>query len=217
MNREELYKEIGYIDDDLIEAANNAWKNNIFYYIAGIAACFCLICSGLVLGLQRDSINFNEIPVPMSSKMVVPSDENTQIVSMTYQDLLAYLGMEQLPDTLGEDLIREKQSFFSRYQDQEGNVLFDTNNIYYHSTKGSKTLSVTFSKVNESSLDFNGEARRSKIAGVPMMLAAFSINADYTIYWAKLEINDVSIMIVADGFIKDEFVNVIKEFVFMLE
>lgn len=213
MNRETFYREIGNIDDDLIQAANNAQgqKNNVrmLYRIAGIAACFCVICSGILFGLQKDTLYINDISMPMTSKVAIPTDEDTKIVPMTYQELLAYYGMEQLPDAFGEELTRAEQSYFVLYQDQAGDVLYDTNSVYYNSSDNSKTLSITFAKAEELSKLFRGDTKQSKIDGVSMVLAS----ADQAAYWASFKLNDLSIRITSYGLDEEDFIHIIKELI----
>lgn len=213
MNQKEFYLEIGNIDDDLIQAANKAYELKhsvrVFHRIAGTAACLCLICGGILFGLQKDTLYINDISMPMASKVIVPADENTKLVPMTYQELLAYYGMEQLPDTLGEELARAEQSYFVLYQDQSGNVLCDTNILYYNSSDNIKTLSITFSKADELSNTFHGDIKRSKIDGISMILAS----TDQTAYWASFKLNGISIKITSYGLNEEAFVNIVKEFI----
>ncbi|MBQ8687829.1 MAG: hypothetical protein IJ512_04690 [Ruminococcus sp.] len=217
MNREMLYREIGDIDDDLIQAANEAHRQNhktlMLYRIAGIAACFCLICGGILFGLQKDSIYINEIPTPAASKVIVPADENTTIVPVTYHELLAYYGMEQMPDTFGKELTKTQQSFFVLYQNQAGDILYDTNILYYGSIDQSKTLSITLSKAEDLSNVSQEEMRQSKIDGVSLLLAASSNETGYTAYWAGLRLNGVSVQMISDGLTEDEFINAVTEFI----
>ena len=213
MNRETFYREIGNIDDDLIQAANNArgQKNNVrmLCRIVGIAACFCVICGGILFGLQKDTLYINDISMPMTSKVVVPTDEDTKIVPMTYQELLAYYGMEQLPDAFGEELTRAEQSYFVLYQNQAGDVLYDTNSLYYNSSDNSKTLSITFAKATELSSTFGRETKQSKIGGVSMVLAS----TDQAAYWASFKLNDISIRITSYGLNEEDFICIIKELI----
>lgn len=213
MNRKAFYREIGDIDDDLIQAAAKAQgqKHNvrILYRIAGIAACFCVICGGILFGLQKDTLYINDIPVPMTSKVIVPADENTEIVPMTYQELLAYYGMEQLPDAFGEELTRTEQSYFVLYRDQAGDVLCDTNILYYNSSDNSKTLSITFAKAEELSNPLRGDIKRSKMDGVSMVLAS----TDQAAYWASFKLNGTSIKITSYGLNEKDFIDTIKELI----
>lgn len=213
MNRKAFYREIGNIDDDLIQAANKAHgqKHNVgmLYRIAGIAACFCVICGGILFGLQKDTLYINDIPIPMTSKVIVPTDENIKIVPMTYQELLVYYGMEQLPDAFGEELTRAEQSYFVLYQDQAGNVLCDTNILYYNNSDNSKTLSITFAKAEELSNTFHKDIKQSKIDGISMVLAS----TDQAAYWASFKLNDISVKITSYCLDEEAFINAVKEFI----
>lgn len=213
MSAKEFYQAIGHIDDDLIQAANEAYGSQrnvqVLYRIAGIAACFCLICGGILFGLQKDTLYINEISIPMTSKVIVPADENTKIVPMTYQELLAYYGMEQLPDALGEELTRADQSYFVLYQDQAGTILCDTNSLYYNSNDSSKTLSLTFAKAENLSDAFHGDIKRSKIDGISMILAS----ADQSAYLASFRLHDISVKITSYGLDEEAFINIVKEFI----
>lgn len=213
MNRKAFYREIGNIDDDLIQAANKAHgqKHNVrmLYRIAGIAACFCVIWGGILFGLQKDTLYINDISIPMTSKVVVPTDENIKIVPVTYQELLVYYGMEQLPDAFGEELTRAEQSYFVLYQDQAGDVLCDTNILYYNNSDNSKTLSITFAKAEELSNTFHEDIKQSKIDGVSMVLAS----TDQEAYWASFKLYGVSIKITSYGLNEEDFIYTIKELI----
>lgn len=213
MNRETFYREIGNIDDDLIQAANSAQgqKNNVRmrYRIAGIAACFCVIYVGILFGLQKDTLYFNDISMPMTSKIIVPTGDNVKIVPMTYQELLTYYGIEQLPDAFGEELARAEQSYFVLYQDQAGDVLCDTNILYYNSSDNSKTLSITFAKATELSNTFGRETKQSKIDGVSMIL----VSTDQAACWASFKLSDISIRVTSYGLNEEEFIHIIKELI----
>lgn len=213
MNRKEFYQEIGNIDEDLILAANTAHgqthHGRVLYRIAGIAACLCVICGGILFGLQKDVLYINDIPFPITSKVTVPADENTKIVSMTYQELLAYYGIEQLPDAFEEELMRAEQSFFVLYQDPAGNVLSDTNILYYNSIDNSRRLSITLAKADEIFNSFRGDIKQSNIDGVSMILAS----TDQTVYCASFKLNGLSIKIVSYGLNEDDFICTIKELI----
>lgn len=217
MKREILYREIGNIDDDLILAANETYvvknKMSIFYRAAGIAACFCLICTGILYGIQRDTIYINELPSPAVSKVVVPSDENTTTVPMTYEELLAYYGMERMPDSFGEELTKTPQSFFVLYQDQAGDILYDTNILYYNNIDQSKTVSIVLTKTAKSSKVFPENMKSSEINGISLRLASSSNGSGYTAYWADFQLGDVSVRILSDGLNEDAFIDVVTEFI----
>lgn len=225
MKKDILYKEIGNIDDDLIlEAAEARVKKRnrqILYRFAGIAACFCVICGGILLGTQRDTIYMNETQRPMISKVVVPDAETSEIVQMDYQELLAYYEMEEMPDTLGSDtdepFTKTDQSFFVLYRDLENNIIYDTNNLYYTNTDNTKTLSITLAKVKEIPSVSSEDMKPSKIGGVETMLGAASNGTGYTAYWAEFKLNDISVKVISDGLAEDAFIDVITEFIQILK
>lgn len=220
MKPEALYREIGEIDDDLIQAAHEARGSrslSMRYRMAGIAACFCLICGGIFFGWQRDTIYINAIPLPAAAKAVVPDGAGNEMVSMTEQELLAYFGMEQLPGTLGEGLVRSEQPYFILWRDQTGRILYDTNTLYYSSEDGSRALSITLTKAGADA-DRPGEAgKRSKISGVSVLLAASAEDAERTAYWAVFETGGVSVRMVSEGMGEDAFVQIIQEFIGLLQ
>lgn len=217
MNREAFYREIGDIDDDLILAANGARlqkdKKRIFYRIVGMAACICIICGGVLAGIRRDTIYINEMSAPIRSKVVVSVEDNTEIIPQSWQELLAYYGMEQIPKKLGEDLIRQEQSYFVLYQDSQGNIFYDTNSFYYSNVGGSQTLSITLSKTEGSSGSPREEMKRSEIDGISMLITAAPKDAAYTAYWADFSTGDVSVQMSAEGLSEEAFIRAIKEFI----
>ena len=209
MNRKELYQEIGNIDDDLVQEASSAYgkKYNLLSLcrIAGIAACLCLICSGILSVMRRDVIYFNETAVPIVSKIIVPTGENIQVVPMGCQDILDYYGIKKLPDDLGEGLIREEQSYFALYQECSGDIVYDTNTFYYSS------------KAGKSPNNSHKDVKLSTIDNVSILLTVSLNNEKYTAYRAEFEIRDVSVRIISDSLDKDMFINVIKEFIQFLK
>ena len=221
MNRKELYQEIGNIDDDLVQEASSAYgkKYNLLSLcrIAGIAACLCLICSGILSVMRRDVIYFNETAVPIVSKIIVPTGENIQVVPMGCQDILDYYGIKKLPDDLGEGLIREEQSYFALYQECSGDIVYDTNTFYYSSIDSSRTLSVTLAKAGKSPNNSHKDVKLSTIDNVSILLTVSLNNEKYTAYRAEFEIRDVSVRIISDSLDKDMFINVIKEFIQFLK
>lgn len=73
MNPKEFYREIGNVDDDLIQEANTVYglKHNVraLYRIAGLTACFCLILGGILFGWQKDTLYFNDIPISIRKRV----------------------------------------------------------------------------------------------------------------------------------------------------
>lgn len=213
MTSKQLYQAIGDIDDSLIQAAAEAHgprrTARTFYRLAGIAACLCLLCGGLFLGLRRDALYINELSVPLASKVLVPADKNTTLVPMTYAELLAYYGLEPLPDVLGQELLREDRSYFALYQDQAGQILYDTNSLYYSSRDGSKSVSLTLAKAEELSAFLPKEMKRSRIGGVSVILAS----KDQAAYLAGFGRAGLSVKIVAYGLSESAFIDLVKELI----
>lgn len=213
MNRQAFYKEIGDIDDELIMAAAHASgeKNTkgAVYRIAAIAACFCLICGGFLFLSHRDAIYINEISAPAVSKVVVPAYENTEIVSVSYEELMDYYGIKQLPDTIGNDLARSEQSYFVFFKDSTGKILYDTNIFYFNNADRSKNVSVVIAKSEEISDTYGDDIVLSEIDNVSMMIAKSNAAA----YWAAFKLNEVSFKVIYDGMCEDEFIGMLKEFI----
>lgn len=210
MNRESLYLELGSIDDDLIlEAADarGADKHRTnFVRVLSAAACLCLICTAGHLALRRDVVYFNAGDAPIASKLVVPMDENTTVLTMTEKALLAYYGLAQLPDTLA-GLYRAGQSQYSLYRDAE-NVICDTNVLRYHAAGGEQTLTITLTKAEPGEDSRSKGEKRSRIDGVSVMLAADERAA--SVYWAELSCRDVYLRIVANGMDEPQFVDAVR-------
>ena len=214
MNSETFYKEIGNIDDDLIQAASEAHgrkrRFTVFYGIAGIAACLCLIFGGLFFVSKKDVIYINDISSPMTNaKLIVPSTEGTKTVVMTYQELLSYYGTERLPNELENGLDMTKQSYFAIYRDQTGNVISDTNILYYNSADGSKGLSVTLARFDKLPEIPDNDIKQSKLDGVSVVLAS----ADRAEYFAGFRLNNISINITSSGLNEEDFINAVKEII----
>lgn len=217
MNSETFYKEIGNIDDDLIQAASEAHGHKrgktVFYGIAGIAACLCLICGVLFFGANKDSVYINSAAAPMTNaKVIAPSNEDTETVVMTYQELLSYYGIEQLPDNMAE-LEITKQSFFVIYRDQAGNILSDTNILYYNSSEGSKSLSVTLAKADKLPEISGEDIKYSKLDGGSVILAS----TDRVEYWAGFKLNGVSVNITSRGVSEEDFINAVRVIIGLLK
>ena len=218
MNSEAFYKEIGNIDDDLIQAASEAHgrkrRYTMFYGIAGIAACLCLIFGGLFFRSKEDVIYINNISSPMTTaKVIVPSTEGTKTIVMTYQELLSYYGIERLPNDLENGLTMAKQSYFAIYRDQSGGVISDTNILYYNSLDGSKSLSVTLARSDKLLGIPNNDIKRSKLDGVSVILAS----ADRVEYFASFMLNGISVNIISGGLNEEDLINAVKEIIISLK
>lgn len=218
MNRESLYLEIGNIDDDLIQEASKVHGHkkhrNYFVRFVAAAACFCLICTGMFLGQRKDTIYFNELETPVTSKVRIPADENTTIHILSYQELFDYYGLEQFPDEL-PNLHRLEQSQYYIYQDLES-ILYDTNVLQYQSVDGGQTLSIVIAKETPS-YEISGEnVKQSQIDGVALVLATSKEFAEGTlspVYWAEICNQEIYLRIVSYGMDEDSFINIIRELI----
>ena len=212
MNGKSFYLEIGNIDDDLIQEANEARGHKVrkinFVRLASMAACLCLICTAMFFGMHRDVIYYNEAPAPLTSKVLVPSDENTTVLTLTYQELFAYYGLELFPDELSE-LQRIEQKQFFLYQSPE-NEIYDTNILNYRSDDGMQTLSIMITKGESDDAIPKKDVRKSRVDGVSLILAV-SENTAQPIYWAEIYHGGVSIRIVSSGMDESAFTNLIRE------
>lgn len=211
MNSKSFYMEIGNIDDDLIleasEARGNKSKKIIFLRIAGVAACLCLMCIAVFWGLGRDVIHYNEAPTPPTAKVLIPSDENTTVFTLTYRELFDYYEIQPLPDMLS-GLERTEQSFYFVYEWAE-DAVYDTNIISYRSDDGNQTLSVMLSKNAYDTVE--EEFKESRIDGVSLILAE-SEDAE-KVYWAELCIQGVHIRAVSYGMDEAAFTEIIREII----
>lgn len=122
-----------------------------------------------------------------------------------------------MPDSIGEELTRAEQSFFVLYQDQEGNIVYDTNIFYYNSIDQNRTLSVAVAKAEESSDAFHEDVKQSKIGGVSLILAASSNGNGCTAYRADFKLKGVSVQMISDGLNENEFIRAISEFIRLLK
>ena len=212
MNGKSFYLEIGNIDDDLIQEASEARGHKVrkinFVRLASMAACLCLICTAMLFGMHRDVIYYNEAPAPLTSKVLVPSDENTTVLTLTYQELFAYYGLEPFPDVLS-GLQRVEQKQFFLYQSPE-NEIYDTNILNYRSDDGMQTLSIVITKGESDDVIPKKDVRKSKVDGVSLVLAV-SENTAQPIYWAEIYYDSISIRIVSSGMDESAFTNLIRE------
>lgn len=208
MTREELYLELGCIDDDLIQEAAVSFrrKKSVLYAAIGIAACVCLIVGCLLPQFQKDFIYFNNVSVPTATKIKVSGDDIIS-VSMSIQELFSYYGLEQLPDTLGA-LKSNDLSYYVLHKDSAGNILYDTNFFYYSSSDHLQTASIALTKKNTSQRTFEKAVKYSEIDNTPVLLATSS-----TFYWAEFRLHDTSIQITTDGLCEEEFLSIVTSLI----
>lgn len=210
MNRESLYLELGKLDDDLIQEAAEARGQNrhriALVRVLSAAACLCLICTAAIFALRRDVVYFNTAGAPIASKLLVPIDEHTTVLTMTEEELFAYYGLAQFPDTLA-GLHRMGQAQYYLYRDAES-VIYDTNILRYHADDGEQTLTITLTKDEPGEDSLPETEKRSRIDGVSVMLAVDDRAA--LVYWAELWEKDVYLRIVAHGMDETKFVDAIR-------
>lgn len=218
MNSKSFYLEIGNIDDDLIQEASEARGHKVrkinFVRLASMAACLCLICTAMLFGMHRDVIYYNEAPAPLTSKVLVPSDENTTVLKLTYQELFSYYGLEPFPDVLS-GLRRLEQTYYFVYQSSE-NTIYDTNILNYRSDDGKQTLSIVLSKDELGDTIEEGDVKKSKIDGVSLVLAVSekpTEDSSQSIYWAKIHNQGVFLRVVSSGMDETAFTNLIRELI----
>ena len=214
MNRESFYLELGSIDDDLIQEASEAHGHKVhridLIRLAGIAACLCLICTAVLFNTRRDVIYYNEASAPYTSKVLVPSDENTTVFTLTYQELFDHYGLEPFPDVLS-GLQRLEQAHYYVYQSSE-NTTYDTNILNYHSDDGKQTLTIVLSK-NGSEPAAQQGMKRSRIGGTSLVLAVSNTPPAQTVYWAEICGQEVYFRIVASGMDESLFTDIVREIV----
>ena len=218
MNSKSFYLEIGNIDDDLIQEASEARGHKVrkinFVRLASMAACLCLICTAMLFSVHRDVIYYNEAPAPITSKVLVPSDENTTVLKLTYQELFSYYGLEPFPDVLS-GLRRLEQTYYFVYQSSE-NTIYDTNILNYRSDDGKQTLSIVLSKDELGDTIEEGDVKKSKIDGVSLVLAVSekpTEDSSQSIYWAKIHNHGVFLRVVSSGMDETAFTNLIRELI----
>lgn len=214
MNREAFYLEIGNIDDDLIQEAGEAHRGNTrrinWLRLAGMAACLCAVCFAVIFGLQREVIYYNQALAPIAEKVLVPSDENTTVLMLTYQELFDYYGMELLPDVLS-GMRRTEQTNYFVYQSSE-NTIYDTNILNYYSDDGKQSLSVMIAKNGSDSAIYEEDIRRSRIDGTSVMLAV-SESDEPPVYWAEICGRTVSVRVISSGMDEAAFTESVRELI----
>lgn len=213
MNQREIYREIGEIDENLIleadKAAGRTRSKLTACRIAAMAACLCVILCGIWLAHGKNTVYINETHGRAFSKMAVPGDENAKIITISYQEMLDYFEIKQLPDAFLGEIQREKQPFLILYENAAGNIIYDMNTVYYNDGEGKRTVAVTLAKGEEgkkASGIASGDMRPSKLGGISMVLAAEGDG----VYWGSFHVGDVTIKAVVNGSSKEDFVEVMK-------
>ena len=215
MNRESFYLEIGSIDDDLIQEASEAHGHKVhrigLIRLAGIAACLCLVCAAVLLNMRGDVIYYNEAPAPLTAKVLVPSDETTVVLTLTYQELFDYYGLEPFPDVLS-GLQRLEQTYFYVYRSPK-DTIYDTNVLNYYSDDGKQTLTIVISKNGSEPAAQQQNMKKSRIDGTPVVLAVSDTPSGATDCWAEICGQDIYFRVVASGMDESSFTDIIREIV----
>lgn len=205
MNRETLYLEIGNIDDDLILEASTACGRRRFRGGAlRLAACLCLICTAILWGMHREVIRYNEAPAPVTAKVITPSDENTSILTLTYEELFDHYGVEPLPDALA-GLVRQERAYYFVYRSADGTVC-DTNVFTYCAEDGSKTVTILISTEDPPKTDL----KQSRISGIGLVLGV-DTSTTQPICWAELSYGGVFLRAVSSGMEEAAFTGLLRE------
>lgn len=215
MNSRELYTEIGNIDDDLIIAAENYKRNRnktVFYRIAGIAACICIVLFGIAFVNSNNTVYINTVSEPETSKSVIPSKEDVVIVSLNFSELINYFKIEKIINALEIDYQKTEQNNYYIYKNRDGKILHDTNVLFFKNEEGTKIFSMTLS-TKEDIIKMVDDVKYSKIKGVSIILAKYLNDEGNTEYFAITEISGINIKITVAGFSEKEFIDLIKQLI----
>lgn len=219
MNAKKLYREIGNIDENLIEEAANAHSiktrtRKAYAWVTAAAACLVVaIVIGATSFLGGDSLHINEMQGIMNADMKYEEPAREQ--QLTYKEVFQYLGIDELPTTLPGRLHRLDTDTFSLLYDQQESVYNDVFNFEYQNDDYSSLLKVSLSKTNvETGLGFYKGAKESEIAGTKMIIGRFEeqgLDDMFITYAAQFERNGVFYTIVAENVEENDFVNVVKK------
>lgn len=211
MNAKELYLAIGQIDDELILEANEqpAGKRRqvIRRWALAAAACVCLVAGGVCLQLFSTSVIWNAGRAETVSKASIP--EQSVMQPLTPEELPDYYQLA-LPETLDGDLFRVDGGP-ALYTDGQGLVLYDRNVICYESADGTKSVSLTLSRVSGVQQEQAGAA--SRIRGVPVVLTQDDSIPGYVLLGAAWEQRGTTVRLSAEGLEQAELVSVLKELI----
>lgn len=229
MNREELYRAIGELDDELIQEAaqleeaqdgvqqghENAARTEkkrtvirLWQGIAAAAACICLI--GTFLFYQNAGVSriyWNESQGPVMMKQMVPADSTERRLSLA--EVEEYYQMETLSETLGDNLQRADPLFCAIYENAGGTVVYDQNQIWYQNQETGQYVCLTLSRVTKGDPDTQS-ARISQISGQNVCLEKTDAGAEIPIYTAKWEQNGTTVLITEGGLDETQFLDVVE-------
>ncbi len=212
MNAKELYLAVGEIEDELILAADTLpvrKKSHVRNMWIPAAACACLFCFGIVRSILGNQIIWNEVPVAMATKNVIPAYTATQ--TMTYEEMENYYKMGEFPSSLKGELQQNGIDFFLLYLDETGQIVYDSNQIWYENGEKGQFLCVSMSRVTESEPAPEG-SEYSRIKGTNLLLTVTELDDYVSAYTAQWEENGTIVCVTESGLSQKEFLSAIKEF-----
>lgn len=214
MTSKELYRAIGNIDDDLIAEADvtvSKRKNHTVFIksAAGIAACLCVVLAAVLFFGNKDSIHINIDVEYESAKIMI--DDTAVCVPVSYEELIEYFGIADLPDTIN-DLHKIENDYYAVYKYPDGKAAYDRNIIVYRNSDSTKTVSVILLKEN---IDYRIRENQqdiisSKINGTEMIFSKLE-TAQGKHLWAKFEVKDVHFIIDTLSLNEEEFIEAVRE------
>lgn len=218
MSERKLYREIGNIDDSLIEEAVNARSiktptKKTFVWVAAATACLLVaIVVGISSLLTGDSIHINQMAAIINPDM---KHEETNSREMSYDEVLHYLNIDELPTTLPGGLQMLDTDKYSILYSKDGTVYYDTFKFDYRNDDYSSQLTLSLSKKGmDYGLDFYKGAKESTIDGTKMLIGRFEtqgIDDGVITYAAEFKIKGVYYTIVAENAEENDFVNAVRK------
>lgn len=219
MNEKKLYREIGNIDESLIEEAANARSiktrtKKTFGWITAAGACLVVaIVIGISSFLGGDSLHINKMPGIINMDKVF--DDNAREQELTYDEVWQYLGIDELPSTLPGKLQMLETEKYIIYYNQDGTVYYDMFNFEYQKDDFSSQLKVSLSSTKvETGLEFYEGAKESTIDGTKMIIGRFEtqgIDDGVVTYASEFQLKGVYYTIVAENVEENVFVSAVRK------
>lgn len=229
MNAKDLYREIGQIDDLIIEEAARIKRYKItkshFIKVGAMAACFILVVYALWLnfGTSRN-IYMNDLTVP-NAKRINEIDENATEKLYTFEEAKAYFSVDILPKKLPQGMsliVKNYPVYFNAdstvnydltwfsYADDNTDLLIDRYVGIYASKEGFRYRHY-----------FNGNEKVSEINGIEMLVGRFEApyfdengnRESYVTYISEFEYEGISITVIADYITEKEFTNILQSMI----
>lgn len=207
MSSEKIYKAIGNIDDDLIiESVNYIKTKHKYRNKIMIAACFVII---LIIPSLNLNIHINNLSNIMASPSYMDTETaNKNVVkNLSEEDMKTYFGIENIPQSLSNDLILSKNNTYSIVHDNKGIVVEDTVNIIY-TDNNEKYVTITLSKLGSNYGNIFSSVEHPKVSKINNALVTIG-KFDETNYCAEFN-KDLYYTINAKGLEKKEFIKILK-------